>query len=62
MFTVWALMLTLLAAAMIPHGGKRYTVISNIGCFIGIAAMVLWAVVSVAVLWRLLAWLWVHAP
>ena len=62
MFTIFAIVFTVLASIMIPHGGKRYTTISNIGCFFGIIAIILWAVVVVALFIRTFHWLWAYAP
>jgi hypothetical protein len=63
MFTVLAIIFTVLAAFMVPHGGPtRYTPISHIGCACGIIALILWAVVTISLIWWTIAWLWVHAP
>lgn len=62
MFTVLAIIFTIIFFILIRHGGKEMTWVSTIGGFAGIAAAVLWAVVSIALTYRLFAWLWVNAP
>lgn len=62
MFTLAAIILTILAIIMIPHGGQAYTRISRVGCYFGIIAVILWCVVFIAVGVKLIGWLWVHAP
>jgi len=62
MFTLAAIICTIFAIAMVPHGGQVYTRISRIGCYFGIAAVILWCVVFIAVGVKLIEWLWVHAP
>lgn len=62
MFTVFAIILTIIAAPMINHGGARYTPISKIGCGIGMVALILWIVVLIALTFRFIAFLWVWAP
>lgn len=62
MFTLAAIICTIFAIIMIPHGGQVYTRISKLGCYFGIAAVILWCVVFIAVGVQLIGWLWVHAP
>lgn len=62
MFTLSAILCTILAIIMVPHGGQVYTRISRIGCYFGIAAIILWCAVFIAVGVKLIGWLLVHAP
>lgn len=62
MFTVFAIILTILAIIMVPHGGNKFTPISHTGAALGIFALILWACVFIALAVRLIGWLWVYAP
>lgn len=62
MFTVLAIIFTIIFFILIRHGGREMTWVSIIGAYSCIAAFICWSVVAVFFTYRLFAWLLENAP
>ncbi len=67
MFTVLAIFFTIIGSILFTRGGierkfEDFRWYNNVGGYFLVIAVVLWCVVFIALLWHLIAWLWVHAP
>lgn len=67
MFTVLAIIFTIIGVFFFTRGGierpfEDFRWTNNLGGYCCVIAVVLWAVVFIALIYRLLAWLWVYAP
>ena len=63
MFTVFALIASVISFICMMHGPKLVTTrINVVGFYFAIIAGILWAVVAIALIHWTIGWLWVHAP
>lgn len=67
MFTVLAIIFTIVGALLFTRGGIDRTIsdfkwTNNAGGYCLVIAAILWTVVFISLMARFIAWLWVHAP
>lgn len=67
MFTIFAIILTIIGLFLFSRGGierkfEDFRWYNQLGGYVLVAALVLWAVVFIALVYRLIGWLWMYAP